>query len=112
MLGANLSLYRLESTELSMKSLIFTSAFRMIIYPLIGIAIVFGSKLGGLIIDPMMEFVLLLMYATPPANQLLVMAQIHKNLEADFSKALLITYLASILTLTMYTALFLYLITW
>ena len=77
MLGANLTLYRLEVTELPMRTILFTSAFRLIIYPLIGIGIIYGSKLAGLLFDPMMELVLLLMYATPPANNLLVMAQIH-----------------------------------
>lgn len=57
-----------------MKTIIFTSVFRLVFYPLVGIGIVYGSRLLGLIIDPMMELVLLLMYATPPANNLLVMA--------------------------------------
>ena len=76
-LGANLTLYRLEATELSMGTILFTSAFRLLIYPLIGIGIIYGSKLAGLLIDPMMELVLLLMYATPSAYNLLIMAQIH-----------------------------------
>lgn len=57
-----------------MKTIIFTSVFRLVFYPLVGIGIVYVSRLLGLIIDPMMELVLLLMYATPPANNLLVMA--------------------------------------
>ena len=60
--------------------------------------------------DPMLAFTMMLIYATPPANNLMVMANLHHNYESDLARSLLITYVSSILTLTMYTALFLYMI--
>ena len=82
----------------------------MLIYPAIGLGIVYGLFKAGAIVDPMLAFTMMLIYATPPANNLMVMANLHHNYESDLARSLLITYVSSILTLTMYTALFLYMI--
>ncbi len=58
----------------------------------------------------MMVFVLLMMYATPPANNLMIMATMNQNHEADMAANLFMSYISSIVTLTLYVALFLYLI--
>lgn len=85
--------------------------FRLVIYPWVGIGVIYyGAYWSGIIKDKMMVFVLLLMYATPPANNLMIMATMHKNLESDLARNLLIAYLSSIVTLTLYIALFLYLV--
>lgn len=86
------------------------AAFRMIIFPAIGLGIIYGLFKAGAIVDPILAFTLMLIYATPPANNLMVMANLHHNLESDLARSLLITYVSSIVTLTLYTALFLFMI--
>lgn len=110
-LGANLSIFKKEKTKIPLKLHFVLVFFRLVIYPWVGIGIVyFGAHRSGLIDDKMMVFVLLLMYATPPANNLMIMATMQKNLESDLARNLLIAYLSSIGTLTLYIALFLYII--
>ena len=80
-------------------------------FPLLGIAIVYyAGRSLGLLSDPMMVFVLLIMYATPPANNLMIMATMNKNHEADMATNLFMSYVSSIFSLTLYVAFFLYLI--
>ena len=110
-LGANLSIFKNEKTKIPIKVHFFLAFFRLIVYPCVGIAVVYyGGYRGGLIQDKMMAFVLMLMYATPPANNLMIMATMQKNLESDLAKNLLIAYLSSIVTLTLYVAFFMYII--
>ena len=110
-LGANLSIFKKEKTKISLALHFMLVYFRLIVYPLVGIGVVYygGYKLG-FIEDKMMVFVLLIMYATPPANNLMIMATMQKNLESDLARNLLISYLSCIVTLTLYIAFFLYMI--
>ena len=111
LLGANLSIFKKEKTALSMKVHWFITLFRLIFYPLIGIGILYlGLHKTGALPDEMMIFVLLLTFATPPANNLMIMATMNQNHEADMATNLFMGYMTSIFTLTLYVALFLYLI--
>ena len=111
-LGANLTIFKKEKTQLPIKFHCMLVFFRLVIYPWVGIGVIYYGAYyqTGIIKDKMMVFVLLMMYATPPANNLMIMATMHRNLESDLARNLLFAYLTSILTLTFYIALFLYLI--
>lgn len=80
LLGANLAVYRGDFNEISTKVHFFVAGFRMIFFPLIGLGIVYGFFKAGAIVDPMLAFTMMLLYATPPANNLMVMANLHHNL--------------------------------
>ncbi len=57
----------------------------MLVYPLIGLGLIFGLLKAGLIGDPILAFTMLLLYATPPATNLMLMANLHRNLESDLA---------------------------
>ena len=80
MLGGNLAIYRSESNEISNCAHYIVAAVRMLVYPLVGIGIVFGSYKGGLIQDPFLALIMMLLYTTPPATNLMLMANLHHNL--------------------------------
>ena len=111
LLGANLSIFKKEKTAIPIKIHWFLTLFRLVLFPLVGIGILyFGLHKTGILEDSMMVFVLLLTYATPPANNLMIMATMNQNHEADMATNLFMGYMSSIFTLTLYVALFLYLI--
>lgn len=110
LMGANLTIFKADKLELSTCAHVMAVIFKLLIYPWIGVAIVIPLYYGQVLNDPMMVFVILILFAAPPANNLMIMASLHKNFEGDLAKSLLIAYCSSIFTLTGFSAFFLFLL--
>lgn len=114
-LGAKLSKGpRFNSTPDSISKSTFLSIviLKLIVVPLIGAGMVallrylntFGFQ------DPVLLFVLMLQGASPTAINLSILATLHKNLEQDMANLLFFSYLASIVTITLNSILFIVII--
>jgi len=80
---------------------------RLILMPLIGMALVMPLFNAGVIYDSVMAFVIMVEFSAPTAINLLVIAALHQSHEARMSKLLLVQYVAGIFTLTAWSYSFL-----
>ena len=74
---------------------------KLVILPTIGYGLAtLAWKQGWIPDDPMFRLVLMVEAAVPPANNLMIMCQMHKNCEAAIARLLLCAYCVAIPTLT------------
>jgi predicted permease len=74
---------------------------KLVILPTIGYGLAtLAWKQGWIPDDPMFRLVLMVEAAVPPANNLMIMCQMHKNGEAAIARLLLCAYCVAIPTLT------------
>jgi predicted permease len=86
-------------------------ASKLILSPLIGLAVVLSAqKLGllGVAPDPLAVLVMMVSWSTPTAILVHSLALVHKNGEDEVSALLFYEYLAAALTLPLCSALYLY----
>ncbi|KAI6700290.1 hypothetical protein NL676_014614 [Syzygium grande] len=109
-LGANL-LRGLKGSSLHPPVVIGILAVRYIALPLLGMVIVRGAVYLGLVqSDPLYQFVLLLQFALPPAMNIGTMTQLFGAGEAECSVIMLWTYVLAAVSLTLWSAFFMWLV--
>lgn len=110
-LGANL-LLGLKGSEIQIKMVIGIAAVRCILLPLLGILIVRGAVRVGIIqVDPLFQLALLLQYAVPPAMNIGTITQLFGTGQSEYSVILLWTYGLAAVFLTLWSTIFLWLVT-
>ncbi|KAK3413639.1 hypothetical protein EUGRSUZ_I02196 [Eucalyptus grandis] len=109
-LGANL-LRGLKGSSIHPPVIIGILAVRYIALPLLGMMIVRGAVYLGLVqSDPLYQFVLLLQFALPPAMNIGTITQLFGAVEAECSVIMLWTYVVAAVSLTLWSALFMWLV--
>ncbi|XP_056169985.1 protein PIN-LIKES 3-like [Syzygium oleosum] len=109
-LGANL-LRGLKGSSIHLPVVIGILAVRYIALPLLGMVIVRGAVYLGLVqSDPLYQFVLLLQFALPPAMNIGTMTQLFGAGEAECSVIMLWTYVLAAVSLTLWSAFFMWLV--
>lgn len=110
-LGANLA-DNPSSREFTPLSAILAVAWgRLILMPLAGMLIALGFWRSGLLPrDPMCLLVLLIECTAPSATNLILMCQSHNQGESVMSRILVTTYILAVPTMTVFVALYLWLI--
>lgn len=87
------------------------SLVRLVVMPGVGVGLVLLLKWAGLLPrDPVFRLVLLLEAATPSAMNLVIMCQLHGRGEQAMAATLFWEYVFSILSLTVWVSIFLYLV--
>lgn len=110
LLGANL-LRGLKGSSIHPPVVIGILAVRYIALPLLGMVIVRGAVYLGLVqSDPLYQFVLLLQFALPTAMNIGTMTQLFGAGEAECSVILLWTYVLAAVSLTLWSAFFMWLV--
>ena len=111
MLGANLADSEVREAAVSNRLLAVIIAARLVVLPLIGCAFVVALHRAGLVPkDPMCLLVLMIQAGVPPATNLILMCQVHKQGEAAMSKILVVTYAAAVPLMTVLIAIFLWVV--
>ncbi|KAF8029210.1 hypothetical protein BT93_E1773 [Corymbia citriodora subsp. variegata] len=109
-LGANL-LKGLKGSKIHLPVVIGILAVRYIALPLLGTVIVRGAVYLGLVqSDPLYQFVLLLQFALPPAMNIGTITQLFGAGEAECSVIMLWTYVVAAVSLTLWSAFFMWLV--
>ncbi|KAI3409614.1 uncharacterized protein J3R85_019090 [Psidium guajava] len=110
LLGANL-LRGLRGSSIHPPVVIGILAVRYIALPLLGMVIVREAVYLGLVqSDPLYQFVLLLQFALPPAMNIGTMTQLFRAGEAECSVILLWAYVLAAVSLTLWSAFFMWLV--
>ncbi|OGV75317.1 MAG: hypothetical protein A3K19_18440 [Lentisphaerae bacterium RIFOXYB12_FULL_65_16] len=110
-LGANLADSEVREAAVSNRLLAVIIAARLVVLPLIGCAFVVALHRAGLVPkDPMCLLVLMIQAGVPPATNLILMCQVHKQGEAAMSKILVVTYAAAVPLMTVLIAIFLWVV--
>ncbi|KAJ8771084.1 hypothetical protein K2173_023409 [Erythroxylum novogranatense] len=106
-LGGNL-IQGLRSSRIKPMVIIGVVCVRFLILPAVGIWVVkVASSLGFLPADPLFHFVLMVQYTVPPAMNIATMAQLFDVGQEECSVLLLWAYLAAALALTLWSTLYL-----
>lgn len=109
-LGGNL-LQGLRNSQLKPLVIIMTVIVRNVILPIAGIFVVKAANhFGFLAKDPLYQYVLMLQFALPPATSIGSMAQLFDVAKEECSVIFLWTYLVSAFTLTIWSTVFLWLL--
>ena len=112
-LGANLAETPQGQAPLPIRVHLGVTWGRLVLMPLLGCIYVLAVVRLGVVPkdDPMLLLVLMLEAAVPSATNLIVMCQVHeRGDETAMSRVLVFNYVAAVLTLTVFVALFLWLI--
>ncbi|XP_021865060.1 protein PIN-LIKES 1 isoform X1 [Spinacia oleracea] len=111
-LGANL-LQGLRGSGIQLRVVIGIVVVRFIILPLLGILIVKGALRVGLVPydDKLFVFLLLIQYAMPPAMNIGTMTQLFGAGQSECSVIMLWTYALASVSLTLWSTLFLWIVT-
>lgn len=96
-----------EVEQLNKTAYTLNVVLKMLVYPFIGLAIVLPLLWIGFMYDPMQSFIVMLQIASPSAITLTVITNVHKFLEKETAKCFIYQYLASIVTVTLSSAVFL-----
>ncbi|TYI83742.1 hypothetical protein E1A91_D05G314300v1 [Gossypium mustelinum] len=109
-MGANL-LKGLQRSEMSMVVILGVVAVRNICLPLLGIGVVQGAHhLGVVGSDALYRFVLMFQYAVPPAINVGTMTQLFKSGQGETSVILLWSYSVAAISLTLWSTLYMSLV--
>lgn len=88
------------------KAVYVVVAIKLLLLPSLALAYIFGLRHFGIIpLNPLVGLVLVVEAATPPANNLIVIASIHGKSEQATAKALFWCYVLCAITLTCFVAL-------
>ncbi|KAF3563646.1 hypothetical protein DY000_02011846 [Brassica cretica] len=106
-LGGNL-IQGLRSSAVKMSVIVGVICVRYIILPVVGVGVVqLAWSLGYLPPDPLFRYVLMLQFTLPPAMNISTMAQLFDVAQDECSVIFLWTYLVASLALTMWSTIFL-----
>ncbi|XP_059286661.1 protein PIN-LIKES 7-like isoform X1 [Lycium ferocissimum] len=109
-LGGNLT-QGLRKAQVKSSTVIAVLSVRYIFSPLIGIGIVkAAANLGFLPADPLYHFVLMLQYTVPPAMNIGTMTQLFDVAQEECSVLFMWTYLVAALALTIWSTVFMWLL--
>lgn len=109
-MGGNL-IKGLRGSNLRLSLIFGVIAVRYIFLPLFGIVIVKGAVHIGLVhADPLYQFILLLQYCLPPAMNISTITQLFGAGESECSVLLLWTYALASVSLTLWSTLFMWLV--
>ncbi|XP_058069870.1 protein PIN-LIKES 3-like isoform X1 [Magnolia sinica] len=109
-MGGNLT-KGIRKSEVRVSLIIAIIIVRYIALPLLGVGVVEGAIHLGLVHkDPLYQFILLLQFALPPAMDIGTMTQLFGAGESECSVILLWTYSLAILSLTLWSAFFMWLV--
>ncbi|KAG9456617.1 hypothetical protein H6P81_001125 [Aristolochia fimbriata] len=109
-MGGNL-VKGIRGSEIQALHIIGILIIRFLILPLVGIVVVRGGHRLGLIHpDPLYQFVLLVQYAVPPAMNISTITQLFGSGESECSVIFLWTYGMASLSLTLWSTLFMWLV--
>ncbi|XP_009759350.1 protein PIN-LIKES 7 isoform X2 [Nicotiana tabacum] len=109
-LGGNLT-QGLRKAQVKPLIIIAVVSVRFILSPLIGIGIVkAAANLGFLPADPLYHFVLMLQYTVPPAMNIGTMTQLFDVAQEECSVLFMWTYLVAALALTIWSTVFMWLL--
>lgn len=109
-MGGNL-LKGLRGSSIRASAIIGVIVVRYLLLPLVGIAIVKGAVRFGLVhADPLYQFVLLIQYALPPAMNIGTITQLFGAGESECSVIFLWTYALASVSLTLWSAYFMWLV--
>lgn len=109
-LGGNL-IQGLRKSTIKIPIIIGVIIVRYVVMPVIGIGIVIGaSKVGFLPSDPLFHFVLMVQFTLPPAMNIGTMTQLFDVAEAECSVIFLWTYLVAALALTIWSTVYMWLL--
>ena len=111
-LGFNLAMIFDEKAEgervfLRTEHYFLNVVLKMLLYPLVALAVVMPLLKVGFMKDEMQSFIAMLQIASPSAITLIVITNVHKFLERETAKCFIYQYIVSIVTLTMASAIFL-----
>ncbi|XVE87575.1 hypothetical protein DITRI_Ditri18aG0128500 [Diplodiscus trichospermus] len=108
--GGNL-LRGLKGPGISLSLVIGVLAVRYVFLPLVGIVIIKSAVRFGLVhSDPLYRFILLLQYALPPAMNLGTITQLFRAGESECSVIMLWTYGLASISLTLWSTVFMWLV--
>lgn len=111
LLGANMAAGASVRDGLSRRTIAGVCCGRLVVMPIFGCLITLGLRRLSIIpAEPMFALVLMLAAATPAATNLMVMCQVHHTGEGAMSKLLFWNYIIAVPTLTLFVALFLWLL--
>lgn len=110
--GANLPCISWGAAHLSEMVHILLVMVKLLLYPILGLWIVFDLLFQDLawIRDPILILMMLIHFAAPSGAGLLALSSEKGYLTADISKSLIIQHMGALVTFTMTNALFLFLI--
>ncbi|XP_056692202.1 protein PIN-LIKES 1 [Spinacia oleracea] len=109
-LGANL-LLGLKGSQIQFRIVVGIAVIRYMLLPLVGIVIIKGAiRVGILQFNPLFQFVLLLQYAVPPAMNISTITQLFGSGQSEYSVILLWTYGLAAVSLTLWSTIFLWLV--
>ncbi|XP_022923232.1 protein PIN-LIKES 5-like [Cucurbita moschata] len=109
-LGGNL-IQGLRSSKVKATTILGVIAVRYFALPAIGVLVVKAAdRLGFLAADPLYQFLLMIQYATPPAMSISTMTQLFGVGQEECSVILLWSYLAAALSLALWSALIMWLL--
>lgn len=110
--GAALPCYSWESAYLSQMVHVLQALVKLIVYPILGLYIVFDLlfQILGWVNDPILVLMMSIHFAAPTGMGMLTLVGQNGYLESDMGKSLTIQHLGAILTFTLSNALFLFLI--
>ncbi|KAL4027259.1 hypothetical protein IC575_015722 [Cucumis melo] len=109
-LGGNL-VQGLRSSKVKASTIIGVIGVRYIVLPIIGISVVKAANaLGFLAPDPLYHFLLMVQYTTPPAMAIGTMTQLFGVGQEECSVIMLWTYLAAALSLALWSAVFMWIL--
>ncbi|KAL3525157.1 hypothetical protein ACH5RR_013529 [Cinchona calisaya] len=110
-LGGNL-IQGLRKARLKPTVIISVICVRYILLPAIGIVVVkAASQVGFLPSDPLYHFVLMIQYTLPPAMNIGTMTQLFDVAQEECSVLFLWTYLVAVLSLTVWSTVFMWILT-
>jgi predicted permease len=108
--GAALPTYSWEETKLSDMTLLLQAMIKLVVYPVLGIYIVFDImfKSMNLIDDSILAIMMLIHFAAPTGVGLLTLVGQKGYLENDMGKSLTVQHLLAIITFTISNAIFMF----
>lgn len=92
-------------TPVARKAIYAVVGIKLFLLPIFALAYIFGLRYFGIIpLSPLVALVLIIEAATPPANNLIVIASVHGKSEQATAKALFWSYTLSVISLTCFIA--------
>ncbi|XP_058069941.1 protein PIN-LIKES 3-like isoform X2 [Magnolia sinica] len=110
-MGGNLT-KGIHRSEIRVSILVAIIVVRYIALPFLGVLVVKGAIHFGLVHkDPLYQFILLLQFTVPPAVTIGIMTQLFGAGESECAVIFLVTYALAIVSLTLWSAFFIWLVT-
>lgn len=105
-----LTLYAEDLKTRNRAQMLFVGAFKLIVFPLLGILIMYPCYTLGLVADPVLVFVMMMQFVTPSSLTLMIICNLFGYQEKLMSRLLVIQYAMGAVTMTVVIASTLYLL--